>query len=113
MRFVLLFVFPLLLTACVDTGTPPPPPETETLAPILVDLHLAHALANEVPALLRDSMRTVLFEKTLAEHDLDQATFDSLLWIVRAEPVWVDSLYSRVGVLLTKKDLAKNGPADQ
>lgn len=113
MRLILLAVFPFLLTTCAEPGTPPPPPEAETLAPVLVDLHLAHALSNEVPALIRDSMQTVFFENTLAEHNLDQATFDSLLWIVRAEPAWVDSLYSRVGVMLTKKEVAKNSPADQ
>lgn len=99
----------LLLTACASPGPPPAPPETETLAPIVAELQLAEAMATEVPVLIRDSMRQVFFDQTLADHGLDREKFDSLLWIVRAEPVWIDSLYSRVGVLLTRMDVERKG----
>ncbi|MEM6769830.1 MAG: hypothetical protein AAF597_04510 [Bacteroidota bacterium] len=102
-RYFLLFL-PLLLHSCAKPGPGLPPPEAELLAPVVADLQLAEALSSEVPVLVRDSMRNVIYDLTLADHDLDRATFDSLLWIVRAEPEWVDSLYSRVGVILAARE---------
>lgn len=89
---------------CVKQGPGAPPPEAEYLAPIVVQLQLAEALSSEVPVLVRDSMRQVYYDQTLADHGLDRGKFDSLLWIVRQEPSWVDSLYSRVGVLLAEQE---------
>ena len=57
---------------------------------------------NEIPILVRDSMREVLYTNVLAEHDLDGGAFDSIMWQVRREPLWIDSLYTRVGDLLAR-----------
>lgn len=99
----------LLLTACANPGPPPAPPETRSLAPVVAELQLAEAMATEVPVLIRDSMRQVFFDRTLADHNLNREQFDSLLWIVRAEPVWIDSLYSRVGDILSRMDAEHKG----
>lgn len=66
---------------------------------------MAEALTGEIPVLVRDSLRNLMYDSVLADHNLDRLTFDSLLWIVRAEPIWVDSLYTKVGELLTKVEL--------
>lgn len=93
----------LLLFSCAEAGPPPLPPEAETLVPVMTDLQLVEAIMPEVPVMVRDSMRDVFNERTLADHGLDQERFDSLLWIVRAEPVWIDTLYSRVGDELARR----------
>lgn len=112
-RFVPL-ILPVLLTAgCASPGPPPPPPEATALAPVVADLQLAEAMATEVPVLLRDSMRNVLFDRTLADHDLDRKRFDSLLWIVRAEPAWIATLYSRVGDILSRTEAEQRGDSEQ
>lgn len=113
MRILTVLILLAILSACVAPASPPPPPEATYLAPVVADLQIAEALTGEVPVLLRDSMRDVFYDRTLADHDLDRATFDSLLWIVRAEPEWIDSLYSQVGVILAKKDVSPEKKADE
>ena len=108
MRQFSLLIVVGILSACADPGPPPPPPEAEELVAVVTDVHIAEALANEVPVLLRDSMREVFFDRTLADHGLNREQFDSLLWIVRAEPVWLDSLYTRVGERLARMDVRRN-----
>jgi len=103
-RFLLLSLLALMFASCVNGGPGAPPPEAQQLVPVVADLQLAEAITSEIPALIRDSMRQVLYDRTLADHNLDRTTFDSLLWIVRAEPSWVDSLYSRVSVVLAEKE---------
>ncbi len=95
-----LFLLPLvffIFFACADPGPGLPPEEIDRLVPVITELQLAEALSSEIPSIVRDSMRDVLYDKVLADHGLDRPTFDSLLWKVRAEPVWVDSLYAKVG----------------
>jgi hypothetical protein len=67
---------------------------------VVADLHLAQSLVNEVPIAVRDSMQTIYYDSTLAEHGLTRAEFDSLMWIVRREPAWIDSVYTRAGAIV-------------
>lgn len=99
-----LFLFGLL-SACASPDAGECPVDLDELAPLVSDLQLAEALATEVPVLVRDSMREVYFDNILAEYDTDRHTFDSLTWIVRSEPDWVDKLYTKVGVLLAKDEI--------
>jgi hypothetical protein len=69
---------------------------------MMADLHVADALATEVPVLIRDSIKQTYFNQVLKDYSMSEATFDSLTWIVRQEPEWVDSLYTKIGVLLAK-----------
>lgn len=93
----------LLLSACAPQKVGPPPVDIDRLAALTLDLHLAEAVVTEIPVIVRDSMRDIYLEKTLAEHNYTQIEFDSLTWIIRSEPVWIDSLYQRVGDLLDEK----------
>ncbi len=103
-RFLLLLSL-AVFTRCTSPDAGPPPVDLDMLAPLMADLQVAEALATEVPVLVRDSMRETYFDRVLADHQTDRATFDSLTWIIREEPSWVDSLYARVTVLLAKESL--------
>lgn len=99
-RFLLL---PLLfVTACADSGPGDCPVDLDRLAPAVAEVYLAESLASEAPILVRDSLRQVYYRRTLADRDLTPSAFDSLLFIVRREPEWIDTLYSRAGVILTR-----------
>lgn len=108
-RISTLFSILVLLTACVQPGVGEPPVDIHELAPVVADLQLAEAISAEIPVLVRDSMRQVYFDRTLAENGLSRAEFDSLLWIVRQEPAWIDSLYTQVGEVLTRRQVGREG----
>lgn len=99
-----LLCFLLSLTACTNPKAGDCPVDLDRMAPLMTELHLAEALATEVPALVKDSMQKVYFNKVLEDYQLSRESFDSLMWIVRQEPVWVDSLYARVGVALARME---------
>lgn len=102
--FPLLALF--LLTTCASPDAGECPVDLNKLAPLVSDLQLAEALATEIPVPVRDSMREVYFDNVLAEYDTDRRSFDSLTWIVRSEPAWVNALYTKVGVLLAKEEVS-------
>lgn len=102
-----LVLFLLLLPAgCTSPDAGPCPVDLGRLAPILTDLHLAQGLSPEIPTLRRDSIDRVYEARILADYGMRKRTFDSLMFIVRREPVWIDSLYGRVGTLLARRELA-------
>ena len=98
-----------LLQACAQPGAGPPPLNIGEIAPLVADLQLAEAIAAEIPVLLRDSMREVYFDRTLAENGTTRAELDSLLWIIRQEPAWIDSLYTQVGEELSRRQVRQEG----
>lgn len=102
-RFFALFLT-LWLAGCASPDAGPPPVDLDLLAPLMADLQVADALATEIPVVVRDSIRQVYFDRVLADYGTDRAGFDSLTWIVRREPVWIDSLYEKVNVLLMKME---------
>lgn len=108
-RLITLFSFTLILASCAQSGAGEPPVNIRELAPLVADLQLAEAITAEIPVLVRDSMRQVYFDRTLAENETSRAEFDSLLWIVRQEPAWVDSLYTQVGEILSRRQVGREG----
>ena len=102
MRYAVFVVSLLLTTACAKLGPGPPPVDADFLAEVIADLHLAQALSDQVPVVLRDSMEVVYFDKVLADYDLTRPEFDSLMWIVRREPAWIDTVYTRAGVRVSR-----------
>lgn len=91
------------LWSCASATPGPPPVDMEELAPLVAEMQLAEALTNEIPVLVRDSMREVLFENILADHNTNLAAFDSVMWEIRHEPIWMEELYVKVGDILAKK----------
>ena len=102
MRFLTYLLLCYSLFQCAEAQIGTPPSDVAWLAPIVADLHLAEAMTNEIPILVRDSMREVMYDNILAEHELNRPAFDSIMWEMRREPVWLDSLYTRVGDILAK-----------
>ena len=95
----------LLTVGCADINPGPPPVEAERLARVVADLTIAQSLVAQVPILVRDSMQTVYYENVLADHGLTRPEFDSLMWIVRSEPAWIDSIYTHAGSLVSREML--------
>ena len=90
------FLLACLLTACAQPDAGPPPVDINELAEVVTELQLAEAITNELPIIYRDSMREDYYDYVLTDHGTTRQEFDSLMWIVRREPAWVDSLYSKV-----------------
>lgn len=102
MRYAVFVVSLLIVAACAKPGPGSPPVDADFLSEVIADLHLAQALSDQVPVVLRDSMETVYFEKVLADYGLTRQEFDSLIWIVRSEPAWIDTIYTRAGVRVSR-----------
>jgi hypothetical protein len=94
----------LLMAGCASPDAGSPPVDLDRIAKVMADLQIADALGTEVPVLIRDSVKQVYFHRVLEDHQLNLDAFDSLTWIVRQEPAWIDSLYTRVGDLLAKME---------
>ncbi|MGB3800411.1 MAG: hypothetical protein WA952_11415 [Lewinella sp.] len=99
----LLLLCCLLTTGCANVDPGPAPVDVDRLSQTVAELQLAEALIAEIPVVLRDSMQQVYFESILADHGLSRPEFDSLMWIVRSEPIWIDSVYTRAGVIITRE----------
>ncbi|WP_157974498.1 hypothetical protein [Lewinella sp. IMCC34183] len=97
----------LLLTwGCANVSPGPPPADLGELGIIVAELQLAEAIAAEVPVIVRDSMQKVYYDSVLAEHGYTRESFDSIMWIIRDEPVWIDSVFTRAGEVVAR-DMAE------
>ena len=92
-----------LAVGCAGLDPGPPPVATEPLARLIADLHLAQSLVSEIPIVVRDSMQSVYYEAVLAEHGYDRRSFDSVMWLVRQEPAWIDTVYARAGEIVARE----------
>ena len=93
----------LFLAGCAEREFAPPPVDLDAFAPILADAMVAQSLTAEVPTVLRDSMRGVYLQRSLEVYGMDTTAFDSLMYLLRREPHWVDSAFSRAGVVLARR----------
>ncbi|MEM9836687.1 MAG: DUF4296 domain-containing protein [Bacteroidota bacterium] len=96
------------LESCSPKTTGPPPVDVDLMVPVLADLQLAESINIEIAAALRDSMKRVYQDKILADYELTRPQFDSLMWIIRSEPEWVATIYSRVNDELATRDAEEN-----
>ncbi|MBB4080349.1 hypothetical protein GGR28_002983 [Lewinella aquimaris] len=93
----------LLALGCADVTPARPPVDTERLVRTVADLHLAQALTGEVPIVIRDSIEALYFDSVLADHGYTRREFDSLMWIIRQEPIWIDSIYTKAGEIVARE----------
>jgi hypothetical protein len=93
----------LFLLGCANVDPGPPPVDVDLLATVVAELNLAQSVSSQAPVIVRDSIQAVYFDEVLADHDLTRPEFDSLMWIVREEPVWVDTIYSRAGEIVARR----------
>lgn len=96
-------VITMVLAGCAQVDPGPPPVDTARIGQTLGDLQLAEALVAEVPVLVRDSMQTVYYDSVLADHGYTRQEFDSIMWIIRQEPAWIDSVYTRAGEIVSRE----------
>ncbi|WP_420457956.1 DUF4296 domain-containing protein [Neolewinella sp.] len=92
-----------LAAGCASLDPGPPPVDAETLAELIADLQLGQSLVNEIPIVVRDSMQRVYYESILADHGYTRQSFDSVMWLVRQEPVWIDTVYARAGEIIARE----------
>lgn len=104
---ILISLLLCLPYGCQTDKVGPLPIDTSQLIPLLVDLHLAESLVIEVPVQIRDSVQAVYIEKILEEHQISQATLDSLMWIVRSEPEWIAEVFTAVSDSLAIQEVVK------
>ena len=107
-----LLFLALLPLGCAQDGPGRPPVDVPRLAEVVADVLLAESVVAEVPNIVRDSLRLVYYERTLGDHGMRQAEFDSLLNIVRREPAWVDSVFTRAGEILAQREATGRGDGD-
>ena len=98
-----LFATVVALAGCANVDPGPPPVDTARMARIIADLNLSEGLVAEVPVIVRDSMQAVYFDKVLGEHGLTREQFDSIMWVIRREPAWIDSVYTRAGEIVARE----------
>ncbi len=92
----------LLAHRCAQVDPGPPPVDADKMVQVIADLNLAQSLTSEIPVLVRDSMEALYHDSVLADYGYTRPEFDSLMWIVRQEPVWIDSIFSRAGAIVAR-----------
>ena len=97
------FLLPLLCFGCANVDPGPLPVDAAKLGNVIADLQLAEAISSEVPVVLRDTMSGIYYDSVLAEHGYTRAEFDSIMWIIRQQPVWIDSIYTRAGEIVARE----------
>jgi hypothetical protein len=95
-----LLVLLAVCCGCAQRDADPPPFDVARVARVVADLHVAQSLINEIPLAVRDSMQAIYYDSTLAQYELTRPEFDSLMFVVRQEPAWVDSVYTRAGEIV-------------
>lgn len=98
----------LSLTHCANVDPGPPPVDVERMSRIIAELNLAQSLTGQVPIVVRDSVQAAYFDAVLADYDLTRPEFDSIMWLIRTEPTWIDTLYSRAGEIVAR-DMVEEG----
>ena len=92
-----------LVVACAEPDAGPTPAEVQNLAPVLAELHLLEGLINELPISLRDSMRAEWYVQVLDKYQMTLGELDSLTWMMRSEPEWLEATYLDVQEELAKR----------
>ena len=110
MRLCSALLILLLTAACTRPDAGDCPVDIAALAPAVADLQVAEAVSLEIPNNVRDSIVSDYFDSILVDHHLSRAEFDSLTWIIRQEPEWIDSLYTRVGIILAEMETNRRAP---
>ncbi|PHI19222.1 hypothetical protein CEQ90_14260 [Lewinellaceae bacterium SD302] len=93
---ILLLLLLSSLTACAPKQLPPAPVDVDRLAAAISDLHLAGGLAGELAVTIRDSMQKEMEDRVLERHGYASEEFDSLMWLIRSEPEWVEEVFQKV-----------------
>jgi len=103
MRWVLLCGCAISLLACVGQQKSLPM-EDDKLVKVLEDIHLAEAALQNVNGATRDSLSTLYYQEICTIHQIEEATLDSTLALLRNNPVKMSKLYGRVLEKVTNRN---------
>ena len=92
--FSLIFILEIAGWGCQNAIQPPM--DKEKLTTVLVDLHVADALAERENSAVKDSVAKIYYKQIFDKHGIDKATLDTTLALIGREPADLDSLYNQV-----------------
>ncbi len=93
--FLLLLIFlAVLACACGKKETAMPIPE-DKLAKILVDVHFAESVMQELPNSVRDSLGRVYYEQIYQIHGISEEALNESLRIIKKDPEVLERVYQR------------------
>jgi hypothetical protein len=72
------------------------PIERDKLIKVLLDVHIAEAAMVHLSTLNKDSVAGEYYRQVFQRHNLDQATFDSCIHILKRNPAMTDEIYERI-----------------
>lgn len=100
--FFILIIFSII--ACNGKQGKPPIKENE-MAKILVDVHVAESVMQELPiSIKKDSIGKIYYSKIFKIHKVTAADFDRSMKIYQKNPAQMERLYKRVIEELEKQD---------
>lgn len=100
----LLFILLIVLNAC-NNRTEKPPIREEKMAKILVDVHVAESVMQELQNEgKKDSIGKVYYSRIFKIHKVTASEFDRSLKLYQKDPSKMESLYKEVLTELEKQD---------
>lgn len=101
----------LLVWLAVACKPPPPelPLEEATLVRLLSDLHLAESIVQEADFQARDSLTEIYYDRVALHYELERSELDSLLQLIRNQPVLMEKLYRQVYEGISARDAERQG----
>ncbi|MGB3548173.1 MAG: DUF4296 domain-containing protein [Saprospiraceae bacterium] len=111
--FSAALVLLLLVTAACGRSAGEVPLDKDRLAAALADLHLAEGLIQDSPFAFRDSLKEGYYEHVLADHGMTPVELDSLMWIVRSDPRYIEQVYEAVNNRLNLNEATTETRSDE
>lgn len=98
--FLICFV---LLHSCAEQKTTVPVPE-DKLIQVLADIHLAEAAMQGLHGPTKDSIAEEYYSQIEKIHEVDRALIDTTIILMRKDPKFIASVYSKVLEELSKRE---------
>lgn len=74
----------------------PIPLSNEQMMAVLIDLHIAEAMIEKLPATDRDTVSTVYSRMIFREHGVSQEDFDASMAVLREDPIRLNAIYEEI-----------------
>ena len=90
----LLFLIFLAVLACGEKEAVMPIPE-DKLAKVIVDVHFAESVMQELPNSVRDSLGRVYYEQIYQIHGISEEALNESLRVIKNRPEMLERIYQR------------------